>query len=180
MISSERCLSALGNFGDLNASTLRYRRVLDLDQSLWQGCASWAPCSAGVVHVGRLGFSFFVAWILSLALPSMRSHPENGYSAVLEESCDVLEQLVALRTLSENVLQPFLPRSSTMNNNNNNNNVNNNNNNNNASTKCPPSFCSSCHSKRSSQPPPIQVTAKVLFGSVTAISALNAERKKKS
>lgn len=28
--------------------------------------------------------------------------------------------------------------------------------------------------------PPIQVTAKVLFGSVSAISALNAERKKKS
>ena len=29
-------------------------------------------------------------------------------------------------------------------------------------------------------PATIQVTAKVLFGSVTAISALNAERKKKS
>ena len=28
--------------------------------------------------------------------------------------------------------------------------------------------------------PPIQVTAKVLFGSVAAISALNAERKKKA
>jgi len=28
--------------------------------------------------------------------------------------------------------------------------------------------------------PPIQVTAKVLFGSVSAISALNAERKKKT
>ena len=28
--------------------------------------------------------------------------------------------------------------------------------------------------------PPIQVTAKVLFGSVSAISALNAERKKKA
>ena len=28
--------------------------------------------------------------------------------------------------------------------------------------------------------PPIQVTAKVLFGSVGAISALNAERKKKA
>jgi len=28
--------------------------------------------------------------------------------------------------------------------------------------------------------PPIQVTAKVLFGHVSAISALNAERKKKS
>ena len=28
--------------------------------------------------------------------------------------------------------------------------------------------------------PPIQVTAKVLFGSVSAISALNAERKKKN
>jgi len=70
-----------------------------------------------------------------------------------------------------------------MNNNNNNDNINNNNNNNNSSTtssnnKCPPSFCSSCHSQPN-PPPTIQVTAKVLFGSVTAISALNAERKSK-
>jgi len=70
-----------------------------------------------------------------------------------------------------------------MNNNNNNNTfVNNNNNNNNTtSSKIPPSFCSSCHKRSQPHPPPtIQVTAKVLFGSVTAISALNAERKKKS
>jgi len=71
-----------------------------------------------------------------------------------------------------------------MNNNNNNNTfVNNNNNNNNttSSSKIPPSFCSSCHKRSQPHPPPtIQVTAKVLFGSVTAISALNAERKKKS
>merc|ERR1712008_261809 len=70
-------------------------------------------------------------------------------------------------------------------NNNDNINVNNNNNNNNnnstsSSPKCSTSFCSSCHKRSQPQIPPIQVTAKVLFGSVTAISALNAERKKKS
>jgi len=71
-----------------------------------------------------------------------------------------------------------------MNNNNDNTFINNNNNNNNSSTtssnKIPPSFCSSCHRSQPQPPPTIQVTAKVLFGSVTAISALNAERKKKS
>jgi len=91
------------------------------------------------------------------------------------------------------------------NNNNNNNNVSNNNNNG-SMGKCGDSYCSSCmHSSRDSSScpsggggtnnnnaggggcynvggglPTIQVTAKVLFGSVSAISALNAERKKKT
>ena len=104
----------------------------------------------------------------------------------------VLEQLVAF--CKRHWLQPWT-KIFIMNNNNNNNStrfssVNNNNNNNNNSTtgsssKCN-SFCDSCNtgngkpSLSQQQPPPIQVTAKVLFGSVTAISALNAERKKKT
>ena len=102
----------------------------------------------------------------------------------------VLEQLVAF--CKRHWLQPWT-KIFIMNNNNNNNSTrfssvnNNNNNNNNTSTgngsKCS-SFCDSCNTGKPSlsqqQPPPIQVTAKVLFGSVTAISALNAERKKKT
>jgi hypothetical protein len=38
---------------------------------------------------------------------------------------------------------------------------------------------SSCQQQQQQLPVNIQVTAKVLFGSVSAISALNAERKKK-
>lgn len=63
---------------------------------------------------------------------------------------------------------------------NNNNEVNNNNNsqecedkNNNSQARAP------IFSKYSDRPLNITVTAKVLFGSVSAISALNAERKKK-
>ena len=67
-------------------------------------------------------------------------------------------------------------------NNNNNNEVNNNNNknsqecedkNNNSQPRAP------IFSKYGDRPLNITVTAKVLFGSVSAISALNAERKKK-
>ena len=64
--------------------------------------------------------------------------------------------------------------------NNNNNEVNNNNNsqecedkNNNSQPRAP------IFSKYGDRPLNITVTAKVLFGSVSAISALNAERKKK-
>ena len=88
--------------------------------------------------------------------------------------------------------------------NNNNNTINNNNNDGNMG-KCGDTYCSSCVHSNNNSPgghhghpnctggggaspgptayqhvPPIQVTAKVLFGSVSAISALNAERKKKS
>ena len=85
--------------------------------------------------------------------------------------------------------------------NNNNNTINNNNNDGNMG-KCGDTYCSSCMHSNNNSPggqhtsctgggaspgptayqhvPPIQVTAKVLFGSVSAISALNAERKKKS
>ncbi len=98
-------------------------------------------------------------------------------SACLKDPC-VLEQLVGKRQCERSNSSGF-----TMNNNNNNNNDN----------KCG-SFCSSCSTSsfsnnnnnnsssdnKNMHPPPIQVTAKVLFGSVTAISALNAERKKKS
>lgn len=87
----------------------------------------------------------------------------------------------------------------------NNNNSINNNNNEGSMGKCTDAYCHSCHSSAVNHScqgqaataghqannagphtttyhhvPPIQVTAKVLFGSVSAISALNAERKKKS
>merc|ERR1712029_994975 len=57
-----------------------------------------------------------------------------------------------------------------------NNNNNNNSNNGGAGTGSGPASAGSA----AYGVPPIQVTAKVLFGSVSAISALNAERKKKS
>jgi hypothetical protein len=70
--------------------------------------------------------------------------------------------------------------------NNNNNEVpaNNNNNtemknNNYATSSSGESSRSSCQQQQQQLPVNIQVTAKVLFGSVSAISALNAERKKK-
>jgi len=68
-------------------------------------------------------------------------------------------------------------------NNNNNDEVNNNNNNNN-SQECEDKNNNSqprapIFSKYGDRPLNITVTAKVLFGSVSAISALNAERKKK-
>merc|ERR1712079_582408 len=67
-------------------------------------------------------------------------------------------------------------------NNNNNNTLNNNNNNNNNNGGAGTNMGSGPASAGSAAygVPPIQVTAKVLFGSVSAISALNAERKKKS
>ena len=139
--------------------------------------------------------SFFVAWNtfsprshFHRQTDGRRRYPENGRLICLKNPAMSSNSQLRLRTITACSIEISIEKrkilKSNMNNNNNNNvnnnNLNNNNNNNNnSSTKCPPSFCSSCH-KRSSQPPPIQVTAKVLFGSVTAISALNAERKKKS
>ena len=63
--------------------------------------------------------------------------------------------------------------------NNNNTEANNNNNNNNNSSACEDrNQTSKPYHKLLDRPLNIQVTAKVLFGSVGAISALNAERKK--
>ena len=63
--------------------------------------------------------------------------------------------------------------------NNNNNNTEANNNNNNNSASCEDrNQTSKPYHKLLDRPLNIQVTAKVLFGSVGAISALNAERKK--
>ena len=82
--------------------------------------------------------------------------------------------------------EEFYPYHNNNNNNNNNNNVNNNNtefedkNNNSSSSSrgARPRAVPSFH-KLQDRPLNITVTAKVLFGSVSAISALNAERKKK-
>jgi len=54
------------------------------------------------------------------------------------------------------------------------------NNNNNNSTDCENNNNMGYEHKMTDLPANIQVTAKVLFGSVSAISALNAERKKKA
>lgn len=62
---------------------------------------------------------------------------------------------------------------------NNNNNTGMKNNNNNAVGGGSAAYAAGDGSGRSRRPVNIQVTAKVLFGSVSAISALNAERKKK-
>ena len=59
-------------------------------------------------------------------------------------------------------------------------NNNNNNNNNGYSSSSASSAAGGEHGVGSGGVPPIHVTAKVLFGSVSAISALNAERKKKA
>jgi hypothetical protein len=53
-------------------------------------------------------------------------------------------------------------------------------NNNNNSTDCENNNNTGYEHKMTDLPANIQVTAKVLFGSVSAISALNAERKKKA
>lgn len=53
-------------------------------------------------------------------------------------------------------------------------------NNNNNSTDCENNNNMGYEHKMTDLPANIQVTAKVLFGSVSAISALNAERKKKA
>ena len=63
-------------------------------------------------------------------------------------------------------------------NNNNNGDMEDKNNNNNTSRTSRTTY-SSFHHKLNDRPLNITVTAKVLFGSVSAISALNAERKKK-
>ena len=114
-------------------------------------------------------------------------------NATTRSLLSVLEQLVAFcKRHCYNRIPTYCNNTTTlsvkMNNNNNNTtrfSVNNNNNNNENNNIKFSSACASCQSKSSSSlshqpPPPIQVTAKVLFGSVTAISALNAERKKKS
>jgi hypothetical protein len=66
------------------------------------------------------------------------------------------------------------------NNNNNNSTCNNNNNNNNECEDANNNNTTHPFHKLCDRPLNIQVTAKVLFGSVSAISALNAERKKQS